>query len=523
MAFLGYTLFSPNQDYKTYLIENCGLKVHEWESSYQPGMMSYLREDGLLLRAGRDFANHNFASTGGNGGVLELIDWWSVRQWGYKVSNDSILAHHEIFPMPNGNVLVIVWDKHDQADAVQNGRNPLQIPDGEIYSESIYELRPRVPDSAELVWEWRLWDHLIQDYDLNKSNYGVVSDHPELMDINYLGISQGDADWLHANSIAYNADRNEVILGFRETSEVIVIDHSTTTAEAAGHTGGTRGKGGDILWRWGNPEAYGQGSPLDQRLFEQHDAHWVENGLAHAGEVIIFNNGLTRPGGRSSVEFVQPEIDLSGNYVLNAGRFMPDSAQHTFWTHPGDTIDATLMGGAQILPNGNLFVAQATHGRFVEFDSTGQLAWEYISPILPLSLVVNQGSAVPGNTTSWSNAVFKCRKYAPEYPGLAGFALPHGDPLEGSPYPDTTCSTPVGRVDAVINTMEVYPNPACDVANVRFPSSGRRDWEVLDLWGRRLRSGTVRGAELEISVADLPDGVYVLKAGTVSGRLIVGH
>lgn len=523
LAFQGYTLFSPNQSFKTYLVENCGLNVHEWESAFQPGMMSYLREDGLLLRAGRDYTNSNFASNGGNGGILELIDWWSVRQWSYKVSDATHLAHHEVFPMPNGNILVIVWEKHLQAEAVQNGRDPSLIPDGEIYSESIWELKPIFPDSAELVWEWRLWDHLVQDHDNAKDNFGVVADHPELMDINYLGISQAKADWLHANSIAYNADRNEVILGLRETSEVVVIDHSTTTAEAAGHTGGARGKGGDILWRWGNPEVYGQGSPVDQQLFEQHDAHWVDNGMRHGGEIIIFNNGLTRPGGRSSVEFVQPQVDSQGNYVLSGGRFLPDSAQHTFWTQPGDTIDAGLMGGAQILPNGNLIVTQATHGRFMEFDSTGQLAWEYISPILPLSLTVNQGSPVPGNNTSWANAVFKCKKYAPEYPGLAGFALPHGDPLEGSPYPDSTCSTPLARPEPTLHEMEVYPNPANDLLHIRFPSNARRDWELMDLWGRRLRSGTVSGSELEISVADLPEGVYVLRAGQTSGRLVVTH
>jgi len=47
-----------------------------------------------------------------------------------------------------------------------------------------------------------------------------------------------------------------------------VIDHSTTTAQAAGHSGGTYGKGGDLLYRWGNPNAYQHGTAADESFME---------------------------------------------------------------------------------------------------------------------------------------------------------------------------------------------------------------------------------------------------------------
>ncbi|MBK9449831.1 MAG: aryl-sulfate sulfotransferase [Bacteroidetes bacterium] len=525
LATLAYTLFTPNQSFKTYLVENCGLRVHEWNSAFQPGMMAYLRPDGTLLRSGRDWSNGSFASNGGNGGYFEILDWWSQQLWLYKVSDSRHLAHHDFAALPNGNVMVLAWEKFDFSEAKLAGRDTTTMPDGEIWSEALYELQPIFPDSAKIVWEWHIWDHLVQDFNPARNNYGSVGDHPELMDINYLGISQGDADWLHANTVSYNPDRDEVAVTFRETSEFIVIDHSTNTATAAGHSGGIRGKGGDILYRWGNPEAYRRGNPGSQQLFQPHDAHWVDDTLPHGGEFMIFNNGFTRPGGLSTVDFVSPELDSLGNYVLGSGAFSPDTAQSIFRTLPGDTIDSGLMGGAQMLANGNLFITQAVHGRFIEFDSNATKAWEYINPAMALSTFVSQGNPVPGNSTSWNNAVFKARKYMPTYPGLAGRPLPHGLPLENMPWPDSTCITPVGAVptfETMANSLfEVYPNPAQDLVHIRGSVPQKVEWLLFDSWGRVVKTGFFRGIETEIQVGDLPAGMYILRLGKAFARKLI--
>ena len=84
-------------------------------------------------------------------------------------------------------------------------------------------------------------------------------------------------------------------------NEIYIIDHSTSTAEAATSSGGIYNKGGDFLYRWGNPQAYRQGDQNDQKLFGQHYPHWIPDGLADAGKLILFNNGFSRTPSFSEV------------------------------------------------------------------------------------------------------------------------------------------------------------------------------------------------------------------------------
>ena len=139
----------------------------------------------------------------------------------------------------------------------------IETPLQQMWSESIFEIKPIGSDSAEIVWEWHLWDHLVQDVNPNLSNYGVISEHPELLNINLGQVGFGmssfgsdNADWIHFNSIDYNPYLDQIVLSSRMMNEIYIIDHSTTTQEAASHSGGNSGKGGDFLYRWGKPQNY---------------------------------------------------------------------------------------------------------------------------------------------------------------------------------------------------------------------------------------------------------------------------
>jgi hypothetical protein len=37
-----------------------------------------------------------------------------------------------------------------------------------VWSEQILEIKPSGISGGTIVWEWHLWDHLVQDYDASK-------------------------------------------------------------------------------------------------------------------------------------------------------------------------------------------------------------------------------------------------------------------------------------------------------------------------------------------------------------------
>lgn len=412
-AFEGYTLFGPHQSDSVFLLSNDGLVVHEWATGEEPRLMGYLLENGHLLRA-----------VGGR--RIQEFDWDGNLIWDYQPDPAYVRRHHDIEPMPNGNVLIIGHDVRTAAEAIAAGRDPLTVVT-EIQPDMIVELRPIPPDDAEIVWEWRSWDHMIQDFDVTKTGFGVVADHPELIDINFGDPPTPDhPDIHHSNGIDYNAELDQIVLSVRMFSEFWVIDHSTTIAEAAGHSGGNSGKGGDLIYRWGNPEAYGRGTPADRRLFFQHDASWIPAGRPGAGNITVYNNGTGRPGGDfSSADEIVPPVDQNGIYsILPGAPFEPDQPVWSYISSPPTDFYSAFISGLERQPNGNTLICEGTSGHLFEVTSQGDVVWDYLNP------VYTAGHATQGDPAPPLNNVFKVRRYAADYPGLAGRDLTPGDPLE---------------------------------------------------------------------------------------------
>jgi hypothetical protein len=408
MLIDGQILFAPMLDTTTYLINADGTVNHTWASSYYPGLAVKWLGNGTILRT----IQVDVGPGGGSGGGVQKVQWDGTVVWDFRYDTDEVLSHHDIKPLPNGNVLMIAWETKTRDEAIAAGRNPDYVSPLGLMPDHILEVQPTGPTSGEIVWEWHVWDHLIQDYDYSKDNYGVVTDHPELVDINY--VTSNYQDLMHTNSIDYNEKFNQILISVYYFNEIWVIDHSTTTEEAAGHTGGKSGIGGDILYRWGNPKVYQRGNSGDQKLFVQHDAQWIKPGLPGEGNILIFNNGATRPGGHySTVDEITPPVNDNGSYYLENGfAYGPPEQTWIYTANPPSSFYSGSISGAQRLANGNTLICSGETGKIFEVTPEGETVWQYNAGPLVFKVVYipSEEPSEPNNpdldcsgSLSWSN------------------------------------------------------------------------------------------------------------------------
>lgn len=484
-----YTLFTPQKNYETYLVNNCGEKVNQWSFTELPGATCYLLANGNLLRAGKDH--------------IEIRDWDNNLVWSYATTANGIEQHHDICPLPNGNVLCLVIDPYSLAQITAEGRNPA-ITGANLRLEKIVELHPTGLNTASVVWEWKFKNHIIQDFDATKPNYGIVADHPELLDLN---INNGNnVDYIHDNSIDYNAALDQILISARHMSEIYIIDHSTTTAEAASHSGGSSNKGGDFLWRWGNPANYRQGTTADKKLFFQHDAKWVENGYLDYGKITVFNNAAG--SNYSAVVMLEPEI-VGGVYTKSGNKFNPVTYD---WSWNGSilgvTVDQGIMSGTQALPNGNMIISETSLGRISEITKSGTLLWSYKNPT---------GAVVGGSPTiyaqfsdpSGNNGFFRSEKYPADYIGFTGHNLDSATGIiEDQNSVSDACIAALGNNHP--ETRDLFALNPVRQNIIEFNQTIAADWiGIYDLNGRLVHSQkNFNGNQIQV---DLTQAVYLMQ------------
>ncbi len=504
-AYDGYTLFAPMSYETTYLIDNCGQVVNSWDSDYRPGLSAYLLEDGSLLRT-KNLDNDTFR-VGGSAGGVEQFDWNGNLMWEFEVSSTTECQHHDVAYLPNGNVLMIVWEKKTEAQAIQAGRDPSQV-SFSFWPDKIIEVEPSGSDGGTIVWEWHVWDHVIQDFDPTKDNYGTVGNNPQLIDINFPNSNANNinSDWLHVNSVDYNPEFDQIVLSSHNTHEFWIIDHSTSTAEAAGHTGGNFEKGGDLLYRWGNPQAYDAGTQQNKKLFSQHDARWITEGT-DVGKIMVFNNGKNRTPGNSysSVDIIAPPVDGNGNYTQpsNGQSFLPSNNSWSYVADPTSAFYSPHISGAHRLPNNNTLICEGANGRLFEVKTDGEIVWEYQTP------VGANGPVDQATDLTEGNSIFRCTRYGADYPGLTGQDLTPGDVIELNSTQTCELYGNSTEITGASETSEpqIIQNHATGFITLTELQQGST-LIIYDSYGRLILQKTTSTQIANVNMAFWPAGVY---------------
>jgi hypothetical protein len=442
----GYVLFNPSMSDTAYLVDNEGRVVHVWETPYAPGGDLELLPNGNLLRGARDPAMLGF-KTGGTGGILQELAWDGSVVWEWRLSSAERMHHHDVTALPNGNVLLLAWEVKSPEEARRAGRRVDQIPEQGLWPDLVLEIEPVRPNGAKVAWEWHVWDHLIQSHDPEAASFGDPAAQPGRIDLNAgahapaidaaqleqleaLGYVPADAtpqdlrsDFLHVNTVAYHPRLDQIALSSPVLGEIWIVDHATTTAEAAGPAG-------DLLYRWGNPATYGRGGDDAgvQRFFYQHDVRWIPDGWEGAGNLTVFNNGRGRPDGAwSSVDEWTPPLGADGRYALDGGRFGPAALVWQYKAKEPSSFYAPFVSGAHRLANGNTMICAGTSGQFYEVTRDGEVVWEYRNPFWGDVRNVD-GSLPQPRIDERPFATFRATRIPSEHPGLAGRTLAPLDP-----------------------------------------------------------------------------------------------
>lgn len=365
-------LIAPLISDYTYLVDASGEIKHQWKFNCT-GNNAYLYPDGTLMRLSQEPEVELFDGRG-SAGRIQKVDWDGNLLWDFKFSNKNHLQHHDFELLPNGNVLLIDWERLIREEALKVGRDPDRLDANEIYSERIVEIKPKGLNGGEEVWVWRLWDHLVQNHDASLPNYADPSETPRRVDINFMRSDK--ADWIHMNAVDYHPELDQIIMSARYFDEFWVIDHSTNKDEASSSKGGRYGHGGDLLYRCGNPMSYQQGTLEDKLLFGQHNCMWIPLGFPGAGDITLFNNGTSEPRtGYSSADQFRLPVDTAGKYRMTSPNKF--EAPKVVWSYSrGPEMFSFRISGVERLANGNTLVCSGHQPWILEIASDKSVVWE---------------------------------------------------------------------------------------------------------------------------------------------------
>lgn len=384
-GFDGYILAGGFGAGRTVLLDQNNDTIYKWDhaalANLKNGYSSYLLNDGTLLRSAVTNNTEISANAQPTQGVINAIDPQGALIWTYELANLKTMLHHDFKMLPNGNVLVVAFEETSKAEAVAKGIDstlftPVIIRNGTkrdttyspVQTERILEVKLDVTGGTnhQIVWEWNILDHIVPK--------NQAAAHPEKFSGGLGPFWAGQ--WVHLNGIDYYPDKDLIAFTSRIFSEVYILDHSTTTAQAATGTGGKFNKGGDLLFRWGHAENYGVEAE-GKEIYTLHCPTWIPKGYANEGDIMFFHNnavgstyGFNKIGNSEVVE-ITPPVDAAGNFIRAEGKsFGPLAPTWIYAPSVTDSIYSMSMSTAIRMKNGNTIVHEAYPPAVAKVDST---------------------------------------------------------------------------------------------------------------------------------------------------------
>lgn len=202
------------------------------------------------------------------------------------------------------------------------------------------------PNLGQVIWEWHTNDHV------GTNNAAKVP-------------QKSGQDPYHVNGVDLDPDRNLIVFSAHNTFEVYVVDHSTTTQQAAGTTGGTFGQGGDILFRFGYPSNYGISGGLQYISTAVHSPRWVPKGYPGEGNIVLFANKSPQSTNSYATGYeVRPFLSGTTFAKKASGEF-----DYEILFAGVGSATTTNMGGMDKLPNGNWLVTYVNSNKAAEYEA----------------------------------------------------------------------------------------------------------------------------------------------------------
>ena len=500
----GYNLMYPNKQNSVFLINDCGQIINQWidpDSASIPGTMAYLTSNGELLKSKFSSELLPFASfgAGGVGGAIEKYSWDNELLARMIIADSFMIQHHSLEIMPNGNVLAIAWQNYNEQEIIESGFDTIVNNQSNLWFETIIEISS---DLDSIVWQWNSFDHIVQDFDSSKSNYGVVAEHPERININYQDFSFERADFMHMNNIDYHEETDQILLCVRNYNEVWIIDHSTSTDEASTSEGGLCNKGGDILYRWGNEKTYLGDEADEQILLYPHDANWIKRDNEFEEGILIFNNGS--PAQLSEGLIFLPEKDSSQcSYVFDDG-YLPQNAIKQIHHPEKEKSHSTHASSIQFIDDDKYLICAARQGRGVVVDNDNNLLWEYLVPMRN-GFPIEQGEEISLSQNFTNQMGF----YPFDFAGFEGKDLSPKNYLELNPNEEKCILTNINQTIESNTNFKVINN--ISTTSLIINSSFSTEYIIINASGQLIDQGSILFGINEIQLNKFQSGLYFLK------------